>query len=447
MVNNTEIDDVLVFLDTNILLFLYKCSFNTSQNIISLLKKMRDQIVIPYQVYEEYLKHNKSEQGKLEKKYENFTKTLSEVIEKANKDIANHLTEGKKYHFPNCVELETDIKNTLTDTNSIILEYANKIVNEKKHKNIQISAVEDIVTYWKEHKRITEKPSITTILSLIQEGELRYRYKLPPGYMDECKDEKIQKGKIGDCFESRISKFGDFFIWKEIIRIGKENIDKGVIFVTNDTKEDWWDENRHCMRNELIQEYSSIVGNSNIEFLNIEDFYDKYANTFKILDLHTSFELYAHRDVCEIIHNRYENNICKFSKEAIDKIDFYSIVDAGTNIERSEYEILGYHVQPPSVRFDDEDETIVYDFVILIEVENIHILKKDLSTTDKWICDLCIKPVINATISRDMLDKDEVYLEIKGIDCSNVIRKEITEIEEEARSDAEADFADMIEAM
>ena len=70
----TIIDKLIIVLDTNILLYLYKCSFNTSQNIVDLLVKVKEKIIIPSRVYKEYLNHKDEEQGKIDRKYDSFTK-------------------------------------------------------------------------------------------------------------------------------------------------------------------------------------------------------------------------------------------------------------------------------------------------------------------------------------------------------------------------------------
>ncbi|MBD8917797.1 MAG: hypothetical protein EGR90_05410 [Lachnospiraceae bacterium] len=60
------IDNLIIIPDTNILLYLYKCSFNTSQNIVELLKKVKDKVIVPRRVYSEYSLHKKEEQSKID---------------------------------------------------------------------------------------------------------------------------------------------------------------------------------------------------------------------------------------------------------------------------------------------------------------------------------------------------------------------------------------------
>ena len=54
----------------------------------------------------------------------------------------------------------------------------------------------------------------------------RYKVQIPPGYMDQAKGEP-------DCF-------GDYIGWVQLIEITKAE-GKGVIFVCDDRKEDWWE--------------------------------------------------------------------------------------------------------------------------------------------------------------------------------------------------------------
>ena len=66
-------------------------------------------------------------------------------------------------------------------------------------------------------------------LLTLQEGQIRYDNLIPPGFRDSA--------KVGE------AKYGDLFVWKDIIAIAKEK-NTNIIFVCNDTKEDWWEKNK-----------------------------------------------------------------------------------------------------------------------------------------------------------------------------------------------------------
>lgn len=67
------------------------------------------------------------------------------------------------------------------------------------------------------------------------EGEQRYSQSIPPGYKD------ASKSKIKDNIQLECKKYGDFIIWKQLIEHAIDT-KKSVIFVTDDEKEDWWEE-------------------------------------------------------------------------------------------------------------------------------------------------------------------------------------------------------------
>ena len=58
-------------------------------------------------------------------------------------------------------------------------------------------------------------------LLILQEGQIRYDNLIPPGFRDSA--------KVGE------AKYGDLFVWKDIIAIAKEK-NTNIIFVCNDTK-------------------------------------------------------------------------------------------------------------------------------------------------------------------------------------------------------------------
>lgn len=109
-------------------------------------------------------------------------------------------------------------------------------------------------------------------INLIKEGEIRYKYNIPPGYKD---------GKKSD-----ISKFGDLFIWKEIIEFSKSQQHKTIIFITNDLKEDWWqlDKNNKTLKiNPLLKrEFDENCGDASIEFFSLDDFYKLASQLYNL---------------------------------------------------------------------------------------------------------------------------------------------------------------------
>ena len=284
------IDNLIIIPDTNILLYLYKCSFNASKNIVDLLNKVKDKVIIPSRVYKEYMAHKDEEQAKIDRKYDNFTKNLKKQVSELKGKLGKNISEGRKYEFPDCDVLEAGINTFLDKTVQAITTYGNSLSSEKQNKNAQQANVEQIIQFWRDNEKIMADITIIRLLEYIKEGEFRFRYKMPPGYMDEAekdkeKDKEREQGKgketkkntQADGFEARIRKFGDLFIWKEILEIGK-NLTGGekIIFLTNDVKEDWWtlqgeQDNKIpvCMREELkhkIEQLLAQIGIAECEY-------------------------------------------------------------------------------------------------------------------------------------------------------------------------------------
>ena len=63
-----------------------------------------------------------------------------------------------------------------------------------------------------------------------EEGKERYEKAIPPGYKDDKKKKNIDDDN---------NAYGDLIIWKQIIKYAKEH-EVGIVYVTHDQKEDWW---------------------------------------------------------------------------------------------------------------------------------------------------------------------------------------------------------------
>lgn len=65
--------------------------------------------------------------------------------------------------------------------------------------------------------------------TLVADGEYRFQHEIPPGYKDGKKDAS------GDPYR----KYGDLIVWKQLVAHAK-TVDKPIVFITDDKKEDWW---------------------------------------------------------------------------------------------------------------------------------------------------------------------------------------------------------------
>ena len=202
--------DAIIVLDTNILLDLYRVSPKTSQELLEIIKTLGDRIWIPYQVALEYHRDLFSVVEGQIKKY-NEAKNAIESISKT-------FLEKRSHPF-----LSDYLHRKATDVFEELLQFFDS--QEKELENVILEqSVKDELCKLLDSK-IGNGFKSDELDKIYQEGEERYKIQMPPGYMD--------RNKSGN------EKFGDLVVWKEIIQKSKDD-KKPVLFVTDDTKEDWF---------------------------------------------------------------------------------------------------------------------------------------------------------------------------------------------------------------
>jgi len=156
---------------------------------------------------------------------------------------------------------------------SDLKRYLFKWLDSNKDRNLLVlSAEEDeildkILAIF--DQRVGLPPSEEELRTIKEEGKERYKKSIPPGY----KDDKKKNGSEDDN-----NAYGDLIIWKQIIKYAKEN-QVGIIYVTHDQKEDWWNivkgktigprfELRKEFQNETQQEFHMYSMNSFISTYN-----------------------------------------------------------------------------------------------------------------------------------------------------------------------------------
>lgn len=448
----TIIDNLIIIPDTNILLYLYKCSFNTSQNIIDLLGKVKEKTIIPSRVYKEYLAHKDEEQAKIDRKYDTFTKDLKKQVNELKDKINGSISESRKYDFPDCDALETGIGTFLSKISLAITAYENSLSSEKQNKSIQIANVEQLIQYWSNQGKINSEPTIVQLMEYVKEGEFRFRYKMPPGYKDEDeKDKEVKKDSKKDNFEGRIRKYGDFFVWKEILKVGKERENEYLIFLTNDVKEDWWvlrgEQNNKepvCMREELRKEYIAITDSDKIEFMTLSKFYELFSDYYKICDIKTTLELDYQSYVQGQVHTKYQEQIEEEIINNFKTIDLGEVIDNFDDIIEPNVDIDDVSIEEITLHYDDDGETAIYDVKIGATTLPIEISKADEGNVS-WIAEIKLKGFIFIEIQRDLRNLDESGFSVKSFSYDVLSNRDSREVFFEMEEDALAEAMDALE--
>ena len=340
-----RLSEHLIVLDANVLLELYRQPANISLDIIDALKKIQNNIYIPRQVFDEYIKHHHKICGSEKKKYNKVTRELSDFLQNLQEDIAKKISDYRKHNYTDISKLQNDLNEKIKDARNIIADF------EKSHSAeiqlnidfLQNDKVKAFVDLLESQGCVGEKISFSQKLSILQEGQVRFDNLIPPGFRDSAKDGK--------------DKYGDLFIWKSIIAIAKEK-NCNIIFVCNDTKEDWWEkenENPIDLRQELNEEFKEINPVLQINFLTLDKFFSYLAEELKLGKSKSALQLSAIDDVKEILDD-YEEDIYQNIGQYLCTLDIGKELDE--DFLESDDENIYWNVTDVSV--EKEDKKIVY---------------------------------------------------------------------------------------
>ena len=379
----------IIVLDTTVLLELYRQPANISLDVISALKKIQNNIYVPRQVYDEYLKNYHKTCGDEKKKYKKVTKELSDSLKKLQNDIAKKVGEYRKHNYTDISKLQNNLNEKIKDTQNIITEF-----EKSHHAEIQLNInflqndkVKEFVDLLLNQGSIGQKIPFSKKILLLQEGQVRYDNLIPPGFHDSAKNGE--------------AKYGDLFVWKDIITIAKEK-NTNIIFVCNDTKEDWWEKNKDTpidLRQELNEEFKETNPSLSIHFLTLDKFFSYLAEELKLGKSKSALQLSALDDTREMLAN-YEDKISQSIKDYLMTINideeldedfletgdeniYWSITDV--SVEKENKNITYYVNLDISVLADliyQEDGGYPYDAgkVALALIEKIEISMEEYST-------------------------------------------------------------------
>jgi len=229
-------DTSLFVFDANILLNLYRYSDTTRNEFLRILDKIKDRAWLPHRAAEEYLNNRLSVIDQQEKSYDDTVKS----IESLKRDLEN----ARQHPFVS--------KDVMIKVSSVFEELCNELRNNKSVHTTRISSdeikesiagiFENSVGFPYEKERIER---------LITEGEERYKQKVPPGFKDGL------KAGDSEVFDEKCRKYGDLIVWTQVIDKATE-LNKGVVLVTDDKKEDWWEKFKGKTvgpRPELVKEF------------------------------------------------------------------------------------------------------------------------------------------------------------------------------------------------
>ena len=243
--------------DTNILTNLYRYQSETTKDFLDILNKIQNKIWIPHHVALEYQRNRLGVIEEQHKKFAETKKTINSMVNELQKKLDQLQLRTRHSHI--------DPDPLTKGIEALKDDFFNNLDTLEKN-SIQVSSKDDIrekldnLFEGKVGKALTQGE----IDKLEKDGEARFNSKVPPGYEDQNKN-----GSFSFKGVRYQNKFGDFFIWNQIIEHSNAFDIEHLIFVTDDTKEDWWEivkGKKVGLRTELIDE---IYSESKVKLINV----------------------------------------------------------------------------------------------------------------------------------------------------------------------------------
>jgi hypothetical protein len=197
--------------DANVLLNVYRYSDDTASEVLETIKKLRPNIWWPWQAALEF------HENRLEVIYEQ-TKAYKETAETVDQ-LSRKLEHKREHPFINDPTLSTEVQGALGKLKT----HLDVTANARRQLLREDSRLTEIHAIF--HGAVGTQPTTPEYDAAVADAKSRCERKTPPGFRDAKKQ--------GD------RAYGDVFIWRQLM--AKANSDKRpVVFVTDDTKDDWW---------------------------------------------------------------------------------------------------------------------------------------------------------------------------------------------------------------
>lgn len=313
---NIWLDDSTLFVfDTNCLLNLYRCEDHTREDILKVMDAIASRTWIPFQVGFEYQRNRRSVIEDSIKSLRNIKNELESIY---TKEILS--SGGVKKHLYN--SLSKELSNLQEKIKEPIEKYINEKITPRIESKKRISGHDiirdriDIIT----SNKVGEIPTQEQINKINALGEKRYENKIPPGFKDASK--KSKSFFSGVEFQD---KFGDLYLWREIVEKSKSDKIKNVIFICDDNKEDWWflhSGKTHGVLESLKTEICNEANLRNFKLINQLTFLHEAKNYLKDIEISESslkeveelsntgttvtYENYSQHKLDEILKRYYE---------------------------------------------------------------------------------------------------------------------------------------------
>lgn len=217
--------------DANVLLDVYRYTPDTRNRLLHVLEQLQDRIWLTHQAAEEFLRNRIGVILSLEVPYSQAREQVAFGIRDIKTDLAETFPPSKRQHpFIRVEEIHHILDGALTSLDELL--------NQTRGQQPSFLKQDDLL------QQLTSLFNGRTGSPYTQE-ELdecyvvianRYSFSIPPGFKDREGQNKKREPQKGD---PNPQAYGDAVLWMQLLDRMK-NEERPLIFVTGETKEDWW---------------------------------------------------------------------------------------------------------------------------------------------------------------------------------------------------------------
>ncbi|MEV6279125.1 PIN-like domain-containing protein [Nocardia sp. NPDC051832] len=213
-----------IALDANVLHHLYRLGEQQRQQVLSVLghENVRSRLWLPYQAGLEFQRNRLKNAYDQCRVYRELADEVNTHTRQLKAKFEERISDPDVRRVP-VATLEEMAKSLKTE----LLDLARKHVIDFATVDKDDPVLAAIDALFAIPDQVGKKPTDDELKKRITESKSRYEKDIPPGYRDA-------KGP-----NKKPSPEGDYLIWSELLEYA-DSIEKPLLFVTNDEKEDWY---------------------------------------------------------------------------------------------------------------------------------------------------------------------------------------------------------------
>ncbi|MFI2689282.1 PIN-like domain-containing protein [Kitasatospora sp. NPDC018619] len=236
-------ESALVVLDTNVLLSLYEYNPSVRNQVLAAMEQISDRLWLPYQVGQEFVRGRHRVIVERGKELGDAAATIDRHLQQAYKAVLaasahvqrlllKYANDHAAYSSLEEAINQATVKSLLSEWQDLLKGHAKELKSGHDLVPAAVEADDPVLPRVAAlfGGRIAPPTEYAVVQQRLEEALLfRFPNEIPPGFADEGKGKPLDQA-------------GDYLIWAEILdRAARPDVER-VLFVSADTKKDWYQE-------------------------------------------------------------------------------------------------------------------------------------------------------------------------------------------------------------